>query len=75
MVPYEGRANQDRPSKGHHFWNILGIICCSTYKNVSNKPKVVDVYCFRLLFVSSGPLFSFGYCLEHPVDPKFHKRG
>ena len=70
-----GRPWLARPSKGHNFWNFLGINCCSTCKNVSNKPKVVDVYCFCLLFVSSGPLFSFGYCLEHPVDPKFHKRG
>ena len=38
-----GRPWLARPSKGHNFWNFLGINSYSTCKKVSNKPKFVDV--------------------------------
>ena len=34
-----GRPWLARPSKGHNFWNFLGINSYSTRKKVSNKPK------------------------------------
>ncbi len=44
------------PSKGHEAIDFLGINSCSTCKKVSNKPKFVDVYCFCLLFIETGPV-------------------
>ena len=35
-----GRPCLARPSKGHNFWNFLGINCCYTYKKVSKNPKI-----------------------------------
>ena len=34
-----GRPWLARPSKGHNFWNFLGIHSYSTRKKLSNKPK------------------------------------
>ena len=34
-----GRPWLAQPSKGHNFWNFLGINSYSTCKKVSNKPK------------------------------------
>ena len=37
-----GRPWLARPSKGHNFWNFLGINSCTTYKKVSKNPKIGD---------------------------------
>ena len=51
-----GRPWLARPSKGHEATDFLGINSCSTCKKVPKNAKFVDVYCFCLKFVYSGPV-------------------
>ena len=54
-----GRPWLARPSKGHNFWNFLGINSYSTRKKVSNKPKFGGPLIFehfKSRFSKSAPL-------------------